>query len=442
MTAKYYQCPRISGEYMDCSLPLTADTTSLCSFNCNYCFAKYQKSNNPALKGKPININPLNFVQFKKFMEGGFPNNPYYKNFIKHKFPIHFGGLSDSFDHYEKENKVTLKVLKLMVDLNYPCIFSTKGNIMVEGEYYEILKKAAPNKNFIFQFSIVTNNPDKAKILDEGCPSVDERFAAMKKLSDLGYWTVLRLRPFIIGASDDGLDEMFKKASDAGARALSTEFYCYDCRLSGDALKMYDAVSKAVGFDIKDYFKKLSPSERGGYRRLNRDVKEKHVKKMWLLCKKYGMQFNISDPDFKELNQSGSCCGVPSTKEEYDSDCINWSRGQLTHAVSQLLQRYLKGEKDLYLTADDVIKNMANDWGAETKYYGDSLKCWNPDIQLKDMNHKSEFIQAWNNTKSAGNPYNYFHGLLKPFKLDKNKNIIYKFNPPPYIERWRKEGIL
>ena len=439
---EYYQCPRISSEYPDCSLPLTADTSSLCTFKCSYCFAAYQHMNNPSLKGKPVCTNPLNFEHFEKVFKGEYPNNAYYKNFLKFRFPIHFGGLSDSFDYYEKEKGTTLKVLKLMTELNYPCIFSTKGVLMADGEYYEVLKKAAPNKNFIFQFSIITNNQAKATGLEVNTPSIDERFAAMKKMSDLGYWCVLRLRPFIIGASDDDLEGLFKKAKASGAKALSTEFYCVDVKVSGEGKKMYDTVSKVLGYDIINYYKKLSPSERGGYRRLNRDVKERYVKQMYLLCKKYGMQFNCSDPDFKELNQSGSCCGIPESREKLNSDCTGWSKGQLTYCITKLMERYLKGEKDLYLHVEDIINHTANNWNEEGAFYGDSLKNWFSNVQNKGMNYKNEFIQTWNRLKSPGNPYNYFHGLLVPIKIDENKNIVYRFNPPPYIQKWRKEGIL
>jgi DNA repair photolyase len=438
----YYSCPRISSEYPDCSLPLTADSSSLCTFKCSYCFAAYQHLNNPSLKGKPPCTNPLNFEHFEKMMRGGFPDNPYYKNFIAHRFPIHFGGLSDSFDYYEAEKGTTLKLLKLFAELNYPVIFSTKGKIMVEGEYYEVLKKAAPNHNFIFQFSIITNNQKKATGLELNTPSVDERFAAMKKLSDLGYWCVLRLRPFIIGASDDDLEGLFKKAHDAGAKALSTEFYCVDVKVSGEGKLMYDTVSNVVGYDVIRYYKALSPSERGGYRRLNREVKEPYIKRMWLLCKKYGMQFNCSDPDYKELNQSGSCCGIPESREKYNSDCTGWSKGQLTYMITKLMERYMKGETDLELHIEEILDKVPNKWSDEKKYYGDSLKNWSSDVQNKDMCHKYEFIQMWNNIRSASNPYNYFNGLLTPFKVDANKNVIYKFNPPAYIQRWKKEGIL
>lgn len=215
----YYSCPRISNEFMDCSLPLTVDTTSLCAFKCQYCFAAYQKMNNPTLMGNPLYIKPLNYKNFEDLMLGKKPNNPYYKKFISKKFPLHFGGLSDAFDWYEKDKKVTLKVLKLLTELKYPTIFSTKGILMGEGEWYEVLKQSAPNKNFIFQFSIITNNQEKSNLLEQGTPTINERFSAMKKMSDLGYWTILRLRL----KSGGELNEKYPGGIEAQAAHLREE---------------------------------------------------------------------------------------------------------------------------------------------------------------------------------------------------------------------------
>lgn len=440
--AQYYQCPRISNEFPDCSLPMTADTTSLCTFQCNYCFARFQKEQNPAFKKKKLTTFPLNLNYFEGLIEGKYPENPYYKKFISKKFPLHFGGLSDAFCHYEKEHKVTLKLMEILGKNNYPVIFSTKGDMMAYGKYYDLLNKYKAYKNFAFQFSIITTDPLLTKQTDAGCPPIKARFTAMRRISDLGYWTILRLRPYIIGISNLTIKDLFYKSHEAGARAVSMEFFCHESRSNEKINKLYDDLSKLCGFNINKYYKALSPTERGTYKRLNRDVKEKYVKEMWILAKKYKLQFNISDPDFKELNESSSCCGLPDSREVYNSDLVNFSRGQLTHWVRVLLKKYLAGEKELLLTIDDVLGLAFNDWLSEKKYWGDSLKCWSGHPEYADMSHKTQFIQDWNNLNSPSNPYNYFHGLLKPVELDSNNNIIFKFNPPDYIRRWREEGLL
>ena len=59
---KNYQSPRWTGEIADCSLPMTLDTYSNCSFGCVYCFSQYQrgiggaKEDYLAKKVKSINV--------------------------------------------------------------------------------------------------------------------------------------------------------------------------------------------------------------------------------------------------------------------------------------------------------------------------------------------------------------------------------------------------
>lgn len=41
--SKTYGSPRWTNEIADCSLPMTFDTYSNCSFGCVYCFSQYQR---------------------------------------------------------------------------------------------------------------------------------------------------------------------------------------------------------------------------------------------------------------------------------------------------------------------------------------------------------------------------------------------------------------
>ena len=63
-----YGSPRWSGEICDCSMPLTFDTYSGCSYNCLYCFAYFQKSHTTnGYKGKS---NPKDGKSPYKYFEG------------------------------------------------------------------------------------------------------------------------------------------------------------------------------------------------------------------------------------------------------------------------------------------------------------------------------------------------------------------------------------
>lgn len=444
----WYGSPRISSEYPDCSLPLTFDQYSYCSMRCKYCFAFYQKSMNPAMRKNgvsKITLKGVNVDKLIKTFKGEFPDDPYYKNFLSKKFPFHWGGLADPFDGVEKRYQVGYKLLQALVEINYPVIFSTKGVLPTEEPYYSLFKEAAKNKNFAFQFSIIANDDKLSEEIDAGVPVTSERLKCMEAMAKLGYWTVLRLRPFIIGISDINVEELITRAANAGAKAISTEFYCFDVRCNNNdrIVKRFKEISEICGFDMIQYYKDLSPSERGGYRRLNRDVKESYIKRMFTTCRKVGMQFNVSDPDFKELNDSGSCCGLPETREQYDSDLVNWTKGQLTYHLKELRKRYwASGGKDKYLTIEQVIGEASKGWMAEPDYYKDSLKNWATCWGKVNMGYKDEFTQTWNNLDSNGNPYNYFHGKIKPAYRDENDNLVFEYVPHDYERRWAAEGIL
>ena len=118
---------------------------------------------------------------------------------------------------------------------------------------YEYLFEDYARKNTMaFQFSIVTADDKLAKKVEPGVPTPTERFRYMRALSDMGYWTILRLRPFIIGVTDHTLPQLLEQAYESGARAISTEFYAMDHRCVGSMRKATERLGSLMG--IKDIF--------------------------------------------------------------------------------------------------------------------------------------------------------------------------------------------
>jgi len=439
---KYYGSPRISSEFKDCALPLTFDQYNFCSFGCQYCFGVQFKVNNPAYKDTSIKY--VNAKRLSEILKGKYPKNPYYENFFKNRFIFHWGGLTEPFCNFEKKYNIGLKILETLKELKYPTLFSTKGlsMFMDDKKYMSVFEDNAKHNNFAFQFSIITNRDDISLEIEPNTPTTSERLAIMKRMSDLGYWTILRLRPFILGLSDIEIEALLERAKANGARAISLEFFALDARCVHLLQKNLERISKIIGVDVHEFYRNLSPTERGTYMRLNWDVKERIMKRIYIKCRLLGLQINISDPDFKELNDSGCCCGLPS--EHPNPEMTNWSRGQLTELIRLVRAGYWGSEgrvKDL--TFEDIESRVANNWFEESRYLKDSIKYWNTDFSKTKAGHKTEFIHSWNNLRSPDNPYNHYHGLLKPVKIDeKRKMLIYEYSPREYEYRWKKEGIL
>jgi len=283
------------------------------------CFSHSQKDVNPGTKNAPLQaVNPDKFFKMIDGELNTIEGRLFYQHFFKDKFLLHLGGLADSFCHYERKYGYSYPILEGLLERGYPLMFSSKGPAITDDRYVQLFEKYAEKNTVTFQFSIVTADDDLARKVEPGVPSPTERFEYMRTLSEMGYHCTLRLRPFIIGVTDHTLPELLQKAYESGAKAVSTEFYAMDQRCVGSMKKATSKMGEMMGLtgktNIFEYFKKLSPKERGGYNRLNRLVKEPYVRYIYEFCLAHDMIFTCSDPDFKELSQSGNCCFTADTE--------------------------------------------------------------------------------------------------------------------------------
>ncbi len=437
-----YYSPRISSELPDCSSPLTFDTYSRCSMRCQYCFSHSQKDVNPGTKDAPLQ--GVDVDKLFAMIDGKATNKEaqlFYKYFFSERFLFHWGGLADSFCHYERKYGTSYEILDGLLQREYPLMFSSKGPAITDDKYVQLFDKYKKQNTTAFQFSIVTADDALAKQVEPGVPSPTERFEYMRVLSDMGYWTVLRLRPFIIGVTDETLPELLEKAYNSGARAISTEFYAMDQRCVGSMRKATERMGRLMGVDnIFKYFNQLSPKERGGYNRLNRLVKEPFVKYMYKFCCDHNMVFACSDPDFKELCMTGNCCGMP--EKHVTPDLNNWSQFQMTAFVKEARRHFHKTGNLMKFNFNAVYGR--NDWIFDdialshmdigcTKY---------PYAIRKQLTLRHLLQEKWNNLKSYANPRNYFHGKVMPVGVSEDgDDLIYQYNPSDYEQRWVDEGI-
>lgn len=437
-----YYSPRISSELPDCSSPLTFDTYSRCSMRCQYCFSHSQKDVNPGTKNAPLQaVDADGLFRMIDGLGKGKEEKLMYKHFFEQKFLFHWGGLADSFCHFEKKYGASYPILQGLLDRGYPTMFSSKGPTIMDNKFIYLFEEHARKNTMAFQFSIVTADDELAKKVEPGVPSPTERFRYMRTLSDMGYWTILRLRPFIIGVTDHTLPNLLESAYNSGARAISTEFYAMDHRCVGSMRKATENLGKLMGIrDIFTYFSRLSPKERGGYCRLNRLIKEQYVKYMYKFCCDHGMVFACSDPDFKELCMTGNCCGLP--EQHPTPDMNNWSRFQLTAFLKEARREYHKTGERALLKFNEVYGRF--DWILD-------------DVELSHMDIGcTKFVYAirkqltlryllqdkWNNLNSYANPSNYFHGKIMPVGLDDSKeNLVYQYQVHDYEKRWVDDGI-
>lgn len=407
----YYQSPRWTNEIADCSMPMTFDTYSNCSFGCLYCFAQFQRaiggSKEKYLKKEVLNVN---VDAVKRMFSEPDKYGGQFAEYIKQRRVMQWGGMSDQFDGYEHKYGKTLELLKFFKEIDYPLCFSTKSTWFTEDDRYMSLIEG--QKNWNFKFSIITLDEHKAKIIEKGVPSPLKRLEAIRRIvqANAGGAT-LRLRPFIIGITTPTYLDLIREAAERGATALSTEFFCMELRSKTLKENMH-FFNELCGFDLAAFYKKYSYSQ--GYLRLNRKVKEPFIRNMKQLCEELGMRFYVSDAHFKELCCNGSCCGLPTN--------WNYSRGQFCEALQICKEKGVVHFADIRQDIDSLHKYDYN------KATGFNTESSENRAHFANMTMAQYMRWLWNNPQAGQSPYKMFEGVMRPDGEDENGDLIYYYD--------------
>lgn len=438
-----YNSPRITAEFYECGLPLTFDQYSKCAFNCQYCFSAFLNVGQMGAKAaKKAALSATQIAQLSKYRNPVRSVDPdKVKRFwteadssrwnnvaamlvtlVRKRTPLHWGGLCDPFDPFEKRFKVGLELLMFFRALDYPVLFSTKGTLMTEGAWAETLAGG----NFRFQFSIVSPDPAKSKVADSGVPGPAERLAAMRTVTrDMGLTATLRLRPIIPGiVSPEECLQLIEAAHDAGATGVSTEFFCLEQRAESALRQKYDRMSAAAGMDIYQFYKDNSPGQ-SGYLRLNRAVKAPYFLPMADLARKLGMRFSVSDMHFKELGTVSGCCGSYWNDESeamHDGHAgVFISKGTITHA-------HILGKERGEVHWSDLAVDL--DWGYIPLDRAHGIQ--GVTTVGKFEKHRNQTLAEvlrswWNDPNNSKSPYRYGGGRLYPDRVDECGDVVYRY---------------
>lgn len=328
----WYASPRWSWEFLDCSMPMTFDQYSNCWFWCFYCFSAFQRwvwewkntYYNKEVKAVKLHL-------FKKLFNN--PEGTQFEKYIKWKYVMQWGWLSDPFCTIEEQVWLWYEIMKfLLIEKDYPIRFSSKWDLVIKDKkYLDLMIKA--KKNIAYMSSIITYDEEVTKVLEAWTPSPARRFEVLKTLSDNWIYTVLRLRPYIIGITNKTIDKTLLEAKKAGVKAISTEFFCLEVRANEKVKENYKRISKLCWFDIVNYYKNNANTQ--WYLRLSRKTVQPYIDELISKAKAYWIKVSISCPKNKHQWSSVSCCGLP------ENDPILWKvhKWQYVHALQVVVKQ-------------------------------------------------------------------------------------------------------
>lgn len=259
--------PRCGTQVILCDLPVRFDTYVGCSHGCKYCFASKFKDISKVEKGETP-------AALKKWINGERSGETKWCDW---DIPLHWGGMSDPLQPCEKVHRLSYECLKILKESQYPFIISTKGALLGDEEYLELIADC----NCVVQISACC---EKYDVLEQGATTFAERMEIGKKVSKKGKRLIFRIQPYMHEYYQEIYDAM-EQMANAGAYGVVIEGIKYTkkranmVRVAGDWCIDYNT--------IKEDFLKLK--ERGH---------------------ELGMKVYAGENRLRQYGDSLTCCGI------------------------------------------------------------------------------------------------------------------------------------
>jgi len=367
----------------------------------------------------PESVNRLLYLSEGKYIGRVRKEDKEFLNYLRNRRTLQWGGMADPLDEFERTHGVSLRLLEIFDQHDYPLSISTKGVWWTRDERYMELVRAHAH-NWHWKISIITADPIKARAIEDRVDSPQERLKAIKRLADTGAHVTLRLRPYIVGLSDDWRD-LIIAAKRAGADSVTVEYFCLEGRAQPELKERYTTMSRVMGYDMYEYYRTHSPKQHG-YMRLNYALKADTIAGIKELAHRLGMRFYCSDAHHKGKSDFTCCCGVPP----------DWkvSKGQFTEALMIAKQRHRRGEEPLMYWSDisgdaaDIFREV-NAPDANGMNVARSTSKSRAIHRGRSVDQWLQF--QWNNPKSGYSPVRYFGEPVSVHGIDDDGNIVYMY---------------
>lgn len=257
----HYSCSK-------CHYALEVDTYGRgCVHDCIFCYAREQLSSH-GYWNCPIPF-PIDLTEIRKLFYEVFetdkPNK--WRDILGNRIPIRIDSMSDSFMWMDKKYRVSHELLKVLSFYDYPHVIFTRSDLLAEPEYLELLKPSLTS----VQYSISGDNRELTRKIEPGAPGISDRFAALKKLSDHGIWTTVRVNPLFPEYPDgfftdqNSIIERFGSEENCPRLPLLSEGFFDEIAASGVKTVLAGFVrmkthaitelSAACGIDLKSFYK-------------------------------------------------------------------------------------------------------------------------------------------------------------------------------------------
>lgn len=427
-----------TADSFDCAMPVAIDGHSMCSHRCMYCFT-VNLMHDPCRDPQKFKVGQFRLKHLERALSD--PEHGIYKTIheiaegrgISGRAPVQWGTLSEPFDHVERHQGWSLRAMRIFEKYDQPVHISTKGaDVLLSPQYLESFARRP--ELWCVSMSLITIDDAMLLKLERGTPPVAKRLEAMRQLHNLGVAVSLRMRPALPGVTDQtdtykhAWRDLLRAAERSGARAVNLQYAFIPKAMPAHVKRMWKNIEQATGAPLIDFYRSNSFTLRGGYLRASRAWKEDLTYAIRDECHELGMVFACSDPHFKELSDTGCCCGIMADDPVFGG----WQRQQAAEALVQARLVYEKSGRSPILAVEGVLPA----WSFRERF-ADQVCASGPLNAFKRETWwwKDKLIATWNDLRGARGPLHYFEGVMQPVDRDKNGNVRYKY--VPYKRRFK-----
>jgi len=251
-----------------------------CGHGCIYCYATYIPNFYQARRKKDL------LKRIRKDLEK-----------IPRGSIISISNSSDPYVPIDKKYEDTRKCLQLFGNYDFRILLITKSDLVLRDiDVLQNLKSAVT-------LTVTSLKKEIYSRLEPNAPEPEKRLKAIKELTKAGILTGIRFDPIFPYLTDDEIEEIVGRASEAGVKHIVTS--TFKPRYNG--WRRFEKAFPETAKSLKPlYFKEGEKIDNARY--LPREIRENLMLRVKEECSKYGIPFATCREGFG-MNTSKSCDG-------------------------------------------------------------------------------------------------------------------------------------
>jgi DNA repair photolyase len=375
----------VTSQFAFCGLPLRLDSYAGCSFACAYCFARLRGGNMNFGPVRPADPESLPRIMDRAFGDG--KPAGVLAQFLRHRVPVHFGGMSDPFQPAEKQYGVTASFLRALAARQYPTVISTRGSLIATPLYLDLLRAM---RHVIVQFSFSTTKDEVAQRFEPSSSPPSELLKIMSQLVKAGIPTTCRWQPYITGVSERP-HEFISRVAATGCKHLALEHLKVPIE---HQQRLWKQLSRATGQEFSAVYRASGALRDGREYVLASALKLPTLLETAKLTRVAGMTFGAADNEFQYMSDTLCCCSGVDQFNGFG----RWFKHQIGYALRKSCGEDIKYEL------------IANEWlpdGSIDRFLNSKSR-----LRLRkrcDGTIREHIIERWNNPRSPFSPTRFYN---------------------------------